>query len=330
MDLGKEVYIGLDTHRHTIHGTALEKNGDQICSYQFPNSNEAIKEFMRGFHPWNAHIALEACNIWRGCYKILTNLGYNVKLANPIKCRQISKEKKTDKVDSRIIAELLRVGFLPEVYIPTEELLRLKDLTRHRINITRLRVRIQNKIKACLLRNGIEYENKIWNIKGLAWLESLDHEEINSFLSMYNTTKKEEELVKAKIARIAKKKEETVLLKTIPGIGDFGAMMIYAEIGTIDRFPDIKHLHAYAGVAPGILQSGSKTRLPTRKQVNYWLKYIIVECAGRTAISKSKLQKYYFKVKKKKGWKVARKSTARKMLTIAWHVLQDKVPYHES
>ena len=330
MNLGQEVYIGLDTHRATIHGTALDKKGDQICSYEFPNSNDAIKEFMRGFYTWNTEIALEACNIWRGCYKILTELGYKVKLANPIKCRQISKEKKTDQVDSKIIAELLRVDFLPEVYIPPDEIMRLKDLTRHRVNITRLRVRIQNKIKACLLRNGIDYEDKIWNIKGLVWLKKLDHEEINSFLCMYETTKKEEELVKKKIAQIARMKEETILLKTIPGIGDFGAMMIYAEIGSIERFPNIKHLHAYAGVAPGILQSGSKTRLPSRKQVNYWLKYIVVECAGRTTITKSRLQKYYFKVKKRKGWKVARKSTARKMLTIVWHVLKEKVPYHES
>lgn len=70
MNLGQETYIGLDTHRETIHGTALDKNGEIICSTEFPNSKEALTEFMKEFPTWNTNIAVEACNFWRGCYKI--------------------------------------------------------------------------------------------------------------------------------------------------------------------------------------------------------------------------------------------------------------------
>lgn len=333
MDLGQETYIGLDTHRNTIHGTALTKNGDVICSYEFPNNPDALKEFMKGFCSWNTMVAIEACNFWRGCYKILKESGYKVKLGNPVICHQIAKEKKTDKIDSKILADLLRANYLPEVYIPTEEICMLRDLTRHKMNFTRFKVRIQNKIKANLSRNGIPYEEELWTKKGISWLRELKNEEINSFLRLYETTAKEEKKIKGKIEGISASIEETTLLETIPGIGYFGAALIYAEIGDIKRFPTVKHLHAYAGVAPGMYQSGTKTRMPTRKSVNYWLKWITMQCAGRVTLKNtksSKMRKYYFKIRNKKGWKTARKATTRKLLTIIWHVLNKKVPYHES
>lgn len=330
MNLGQEVYIGLDTHRETVHGTALNKNGEIICSYEFPNGEDALKEFLKGFPVWNTFIALEACNIWRGCYKILNQLGYKVKLANPLKCHQIAKEKKTDKIDSRILADLLRVNYLPEVYILSEDMLKLRDLTRHKCNLMRIRVRIQNKIKAYMLREGIPYNRKIWNIKGINWLKNLKNSKIDDFIAVYEIIRKREKLVMNKIKFISNVREDIALLKTIPGIGDLGSVMIYSEIGDIKRFPDPKHLHAYAGVSPGIQQSGTKTRMSKRREINYWLKWIIMECAGRATIKKSKLQNYYFKIRNNKGWKTGRKATARKMLSIVWHILNEKVPYYES
>ncbi len=97
-EIGQQTYIGLDTHKETIHGTALDKEGNEICSYNFPNGEKAMKEFLKSFKPWNTSIALEACGIWRGCYKILKRLGYNVRLANPLKCHQLAKDKKNKKI----------------------------------------------------------------------------------------------------------------------------------------------------------------------------------------------------------------------------------------
>lgn len=333
MKLGQEAYIGLDTHRETIHGTALDKNGEVIRSDNFPNNKESLQEFIREFPTWNTVIAIEACNFWRGCYKILTGIGYKVKLANPVMCHKIAHEKKTDKVDSKILADLLRVNYLPEIYIPSDEICKMRDLTRHKINFTRFKVRIQNKIKSCLSRSGISYKDELWTKEGMCWLKELGDEEVNSLLKLYETTKREEEKIKQRIEKIAAAKEETSLLETIPGVGYFGASLIYAEIGDIHRFPTVKHLHAYAGVAPGIYQSGTKTRMPTRKSVNYWLKWITMQCAGRITLKNtkpSKLRNYYFKVRDKKGWKTARKATARKLLTVVWHILNEKIPYRES
>ena len=329
----EQIYVGLDTHRETIHGTALDKNGGVIKSNAFPNTREALQDFVKEFPTWNTTIAIEACNFWRGCHKILKEKGYNVKLANPVICHKIAHEKKTDKVDSKILADLSRVNYLPEIYIPSDEINALRDLTRHKMHFTRFKVRIQNKIKSCLSRNGISYEDDLWNKEGLQWLKGLKNYEIDSFLSLYKSIKKEEDVIKEKIEKVAQNKKETTLLETIPGIGYFGAALIYAEIGDIKRFPTVKYLHAYAGVAPGIYQSGTKTRMTTRRSVNYWLKWIVIQCAGRLTLKNTKtnkLRNYYLRIKDKKGWKTARKATARKLLTIIWFVLNKNIPYQES
>lgn len=327
--IGQQTYIGLDTHRETIHGTVVDKDGNKVCSYSFPNGEEAMKEFLKNFKPWNTLIAIEACGIWRGCYKILTKLGYRVKLANPLKCHQLAKDKKTDKVDSKILADLLRINYLPEVYIPSEEILSLRDLTRHKCNLTRLNVRVKNKIKMGLLREGIHYDRKIWNKEGILWLKSLKDEKVDDFLKQHELILEQEKKISKKIGQIVRMKEGTALLKTIPGIGDYGAALIYAEVGDIERFPSPKHLHAYAGVAPGIYQSGTKTRATKSKEVNYWLKWIVGQCTGRATLLQCKFQQYYFKMKNKKDWKTARKATARKLLTAVWYILKKKEPYHE-
>ncbi len=100
-------------------------------------------------------IAIEACGIWRGAYNILRELGYEVKLANPKITHDIASGKKMDKVDAKTLADLLRTNYLPEVYIPDDDILQLRDLTRHKANLTRLRVKVQEKIKGYLLRGDI-------------------------------------------------------------------------------------------------------------------------------------------------------------------------------
>jgi transposase len=332
MDTKQEIYVGLDTHRETIHGTALNKEGELICSYEFPANKEAIGEFMKPFNIWNTYIAIEACNHWKFAYDVLNEKGYEVMLANPAKCRQIAKDKKTDEVDSRILADLRRINYLPKVTILSDKILKLRDLCRHKSNLTRMRTKVQTKIKSHLSRNGIPYEKELWKEEKIAWLKSLNDLEIDNFLRIYDLLRDEEKMTLNLIKKTALMNEEIMLLKTIPGVGYFGAVMIYEEIGDINRFKDPKNLYAYAGVVPGIYQSGSKSRSKTRSEVNYWLKWIVGQCAGSIfrIRRKNKLQKYYFKMKSKKGCKVARKATARKILGIAWHILKEKTPYRES
>jgi transposase len=86
----------------------------------FHLQKKAVERFLSDIPSPDITIAIEACEMWRGTHKILTEMGYEVKLANPKKTHDIACKKKTDKVDARILANLLRTNYLPSVWIPNE------------------------------------------------------------------------------------------------------------------------------------------------------------------------------------------------------------------
>ena len=125
-DIMEKLYVGMDIHEKTITGTAMTENGEIQFRKTIPNTREAVQCFLSGVPSPQVKIAIEACDLWRGVYKMLRELGYHVVLANPLKTRQIAGAKKTDKVDSKTLANLLRTRYLPEVYIPKDDIFTLE------------------------------------------------------------------------------------------------------------------------------------------------------------------------------------------------------------
>lgn len=325
----KELYAGVDIHKDEYVGCIVDKEGKVVREHTFPPTKEGAESFFCGM-PVKA-VAIEACVVWRAAYGLFREMGQEVKLASPKKIHDIACKKKTDKVDAKILADLLRVGYLQEVYIPTDDMLDLRDLCRHKATLTRTRVSYQNKIKCQLLARGIKYPKKLWNKKNLQWLRELEDTKIPNLLNIRECVAKEEKEILNQIGKISRNRKLTSLLMTTPGIGPFGALMMLAEIADIKRFKIPKSLIMYAGLCPGKYQTAKTDRDVKNNAVNKWLKWIVTECSGRaTTLTGTKFQYHFAKINKRKNWKVARRSTARKMLTIVWHMLQNEEPYRAS
>ena len=325
----KNLYCGIDVHKDSYTGCVMDVGGNIVRENDFPPDKEAFERFVCGISNAEMEIAIEACGIWRGAYKTLTGLGYNVRLANPKKTHDIACSKKTDKVDAKTLADLLRTNYLPEVYIPDEDILELRDLARHKSNLTRLRVEVQLKIKGYLLRDGVKYGKGVWTEKALSELAEKNRN-IGNLVNVYWSLKAEEKEVMRRIRSIARNMKNANLLMSMTGIAEYSALLILAEIGNIKRFKTPRELISYAGLCPGIYQSGDTERNVRNHAVNKWLKWIIYECSGRAAMLDPRFRKHYCKIKKRKGFKTARRSTARKMLTIIWHMLTKEEPYNAS
>jgi len=210
----KELFCGIDIHKDVFVGCIMEESGKIVRESSFKPTKEALQNFLYSL-PIKS-IALEACGIWRGAYNLLRDLGYQVKLANPLKIHLIACKKKTDKVDAKILADLLRTNYLPEVFIPDEEILKLRDLCRHKSNVTRLKVRVQNKIKGYLLREGVAYPKRLWNHQALKQLEKLNREDLNDLINTYWHLREKENEVLRRIRAIARNNRLTTLLMTHP------------------------------------------------------------------------------------------------------------------
>ena len=325
----KELFAGVDIHKEKYVGCIVDGDGTVVREHTFPPTKEGGQSFLCGM-PVKA-VAIEACGMWRAALHIFRELGYEVKLTSPKKTKDIAGKKKTDKVDAKTLAELLRTGFLPTVYIPDDEMLRLRDLARHKAQLTRMRADVQRKIRSILMLKGIKSPKNLWTIESVKWLISLNDENIANWVRLFSSFKAEEKETLRRISKIANNQRLTNILMTIPGIAAFSSLMILEEIADIKRFKTPKELVMYAGLCPGIYQTGNTERDVKNNAVNNWLKWIVTECSGRASTMKNtKFMYHYAKIKQRKNAKVARRSTARKMLTIIWHMLQNEEPYYHA
>lgn len=323
------LYAGVDIHKDEYVGCILNKEGKIMREHTFPPTLEGAQNFLNGIPV--SGIAIESCTMWRAAHSLFRELGYQVKLSSSKKTHDIACTKKTDKVDAKILANLLRTGYLPEVYVPTDKMLELRDLCRHKSTLTRMRVNVQNKIKCRLLIKGIPYPKGLWTKKNLEILQSWNDPVVSNLLVVRETVNNEEKEVLSRIQARAQSSRLANLLKTIPGIAHFGALMILGEIADIKRFRSPKKLVMYAGLCPGVYQTGNTEINIKNYAINKNLKWILTECSGRaTMLPGTKFQVMYAKIKRKKNAKVARRAVARHMLTIIWHMLQNEEPYHTS
>ncbi len=113
------VSTGLDVHKEKCHGVIVDENGEVLKDEEFENSLSDVKSFFRGFR--HADAVMEASYSWRPTYERLEEIGIEPKLAHPNELEAISSsETKTDSIDARTLAHLLRTGFVPESYVPSE------------------------------------------------------------------------------------------------------------------------------------------------------------------------------------------------------------------
>jgi transposase len=264
------LYAGLDIFKEEFTRTMMGKQGAVVLSGEFSNSRDAVQSYFTGIPSPQVTIAIEACSIWRGVYRMLTDLGYQVVLADPAKTRMIAGKKKTDKVDSKTLADLLRTTYLPRVYIPSKDVLKLRDITRHRARLMRTRQRLECSVKSYLNRDGIKYKNS-WSKANMENFKALNPH-IGHFIDVIEVTTEKMKEVEKKIRKIARNKPLANILRTIPGVAEFSSLMILGEIGEINRFPHPKNLVSYAGLCPSIYQSGKKSHTVESKACNKWLK----------------------------------------------------------
>ncbi len=147
-------WVGIDLHRRRSQIAIIDEHGELTLQKRIATGRETIRELLGD--PDGAHVALEATYGWEWLAELLEEAGFDVHLAHPLRTRAIAAARvKTDAVDARTLAHLLRTGMLPEAYIAPPELRDLRDLLRHRATLVHLRTSIKNRVHALLARQGI-------------------------------------------------------------------------------------------------------------------------------------------------------------------------------
>lgn len=323
-------YIGLDVGKRFTYGTVLNRNGEKVKEGRFPSTPEGLEGFLQGVK--RAKAVVEACGFWWPIYNHLEQRGIRVSLAHPLKTRAIAEARiKTDRIDSEILAQLLRMDFVPEAYVPPAEIRELRQRVRHRIYLVHLRTAVKNRIHALLAMEGVEGpEFGLFTRKGVRFLRSLQVPSAHRIASCLSLLEALDGEVAAAEERFDHEGEEVDLLTSIPGIGRFAALLILSEIGEVSRFPGPKALCSYAGLVPSVHQSGDTRRMGSITRLGSpWLRWILIQCTHAALKRENRFRRFYERVKRRKGAKKAIVATARKMLVIVYMVLSKKRPYDD-
>lgn len=148
-------YVGVDLHKKYSYVTRMSHEGEILAQERVNHNPKELKAFIESLDK-DDKIAVEATGNWCYFYELLEEKAPNISLAHLLKTRVIAEARvKTDKIDSTILAHLLRADLLPEAYIPNRETRDLRELLRYRASLVKLRTKLKNKIHSILSKNGI-------------------------------------------------------------------------------------------------------------------------------------------------------------------------------
>src|SRR5215204_4986480 len=324
------VYVGIDLHRKRSQVAVVDERGQQLLSRRLVNDPERFRELL-GELAEDASFALEATYGWEWLAELLEDEGRELHLAHPLRTKAIASARvKTDAVDARTLAHLLRADLLPEAYIAPRELRDLRDLLRHRVALTRMRSALKNRVAATLAKNGIArpYSN-LFGPGGSRFLAELELREgprrrLDSLLSLIGDFDREIDQTSAEIDQRATADPYVEVLCQIRGIGRYIAMLVIAEVGDIGRFPSARHLCAWAGLTPTVRSSDGRARLGhITGQGSPALRWALVEAAQHAPTGGGPLRAAYERIAKRRGKQVAKVAVARKILALCFYGLRD-------
>jgi transposase len=192
----------------------------------------------------------------------------------------------------------------------------------------RLGTQQRNRIHAVAAGHGFDRSASYWAGPGRGWLAELDlppasREIVADCLAVIDGLAPVIERIDGELHARAKADPRVKVLRTLPGVGEFTALILLAEIGDITRFPSARKLASWAGLTPTVRGSDLTVRHGhISKQGSAWLRWVLNQ-AAQTAKRSPEFAASYAAIAKRRGKKIATIAIARKLLTRAWHLLSD-------
>jgi transposase len=317
-------YVGVDLHKRTLVVATEDDSGAKEKPVSFLcRDTEKIRAHFEARVPFKA--VIEASSSYRWLYDLLSDLG-EVVLAHPLRLRAIvSGRAKTDKLDAKLLAKLLRADLIPAAYVPPRPYADLRGITRARARLVRHVTEAKNELHALLTAANEHCPYRDTFCKGgRRWITSLDlgtagniaRDELLRRLEHYDG---EIRRLDEKLDEMAEDFPEAEALRDLHGVGRYSALLIVAEIGEPSRFRNGRTVGAYAGLTTRVSQSGAHAYYGhITRQGSPWLRWILVQTAMHIVRKDQPLRNFHERIRKRSSASIARVAVARKLATICW------------
>jgi transposase len=143
------MYVGIDVGKTICRAAFINQKGIVEREIFFENTHKGI-EHLTSLLTIDDQVVMEStANLWLTLYETLDNKNIKMVLANPMKTKAIASARvKTDKVDAKILAHLLRADLVAESYVPPKQIREIRALMRHRLSLLKMRTMVKNKVHA--------------------------------------------------------------------------------------------------------------------------------------------------------------------------------------
>lgn len=344
--LNFDIFAGLDVDKPGISASFLSHQ-EFVRSLRIPYSSDNLMNYVKNHFPGKrVAFAYESGPTGYGLYDDLTKAGYYCIIACAARVPQIPGISiKTNKRDSRKIAESLRGGQLNSIHIPSPEyrnlrhLVQLRDIYKKQITANKSRIRM------LLLFEGINLpvpeHTSPWSRSFLSTLENLQCKDIvrfklNSLLSniYYN---KEQLLVTMKYIRDFCKENTEIthnikLLITIPGFGYTTAVEVLARIGDWRQLSNVRQIGCFLGLVPREASTGDTVRKgPITRAGSSRTRNKLIQGAWAAIRKDPELKQFYDRISSSGNRDHSKKkaivAVARKLTTRIFAVLHNQRPF---
>ncbi len=322
-------YVGVDLHRRRSVIVVLDDSGEELWSTRIVDDPVTLAAEIVKAGP-EPEVVLEATWGWYWAADVIAEAGGRVHLAHPLGVAGFENRRvKNDHVDAKLLADLLRMGRLPEAWIAPGPIREQRELVRYRRKLSQLRAGLKAQVHSVLGKEGLVPPIKhLWGPGGKDWLDDTDMAEafedrLRSLRRLIRAYDNEVARLDARIGTVFKGHPGYETIQQIHGVGPVFAAIFTAEIGDVGRFDTAKQISSWAGLTPRHRESDTKVmRGSITKQGPRLVRWAAVEAVSRHH-SIEPIKDLYTRVGQRRGVNKGRVAAARKLLTLVYYGLRD-------
>ena len=328
-------HIGVDLHKTNFVACFLSAGETQRLE-TYPLTREGLALFKRQLRKAD-ELAVEATQNVHYFYDRVKGHVSRVAAADTYRFGVIAESKeKTDKADAAAPARFLRLGWLPEVPVPSEQVRTLRQLLQARETLVGMRTKLKNMAHAAFSRNGVALRRAAFasaasraRLAERDDLPAADRLVLGVALRQIEQLDAEVKAVEEEVVRRGKTLRGVRRLLQVHGLNRLSAISLPAEVGDIALFDTSKQLVSYAWLATSTRQPSATTRhggitKRGRKRLRTVVIQAVLAMDNRTD---TPLMSFYQKKKREKGAGKAICATARGLLTIIFVLLKKGLDY---
>ena len=326
-------FVGVDLHRRRTVLVRTTAAGEVLESVRISNDVESLNRVMAraGVDP---EVVLEATYGWYWAVDALQAAGANVHLAHPLGVKAFEYRRvKNDERDAKDLADLLRMGRLPEAWIAPPATRELRELVRHRAKLVGLRSHCKAEVHAVLAKCGVPMSlNDLFGVAGNEVLDRLvDHDRLpGPYAARIRSLRRVIEdldfeidlfagIVRGRLAR----DPSYVAVQQIPGIGPILGAVFVAEVGDVTRFDTAAQLACWAGLTPKHRESDTHIhRGRITKQGSRLVRWAAVESV-QILPAHTKIGAVRDRVAARRGRNIGVVAAARAQIELVYYALRD-------